>query len=200
MIKINLLRPEKKEVAGGGATTVSYAEETKPSKVSVPAVVGAVAVTVIGIGLMYFMQSNRLASEKKLLEERTLRKAELEKILQELATIEATKKELDNKIKIIGELKLKQKDAVLMMDKLSRILPDWVWLTNMSFRGGTLSINGNALSNNLIADLVSNLQSSNLFTSVQLISTTRVKQAGIDVFKFVITCVFLRQGVQSRVG
>ncbi len=200
MIRINLLKPEKKEVAGGGGTTVSYAEEAKPSKLSVSALIAAIALTVLGIGLMYFLQSNKLASEKKLFEERTLRKAELEKVLLELATIEATKKELDNKIKIIGELKLKQKDAVLMMDKLSRSLPEWVWLTSMSFRGNTVDINGNALSNNLISDLIDNLQNSNQFTNVQLKSTSRRKQGGMDVFQFVISCVFVRQGEQKKVG
>ena len=200
MININLLKPEKKEVAGGGGTAVSYADESKPSKLSVPAIVGAVAITVLGIGLMYFLQSNKLASEKKLFEERTLRKAELEKVLQELAMMEATKRELDGKIKIIGELKLQQKDAVLMMDKMSRSLPEWVWLTSLSFSGSAVSISGKALSNNLIADLVNNLQNSNLFTDVQLKSTSRKKEGGIDIFEFAISCMFIRQGEQNKVG
>ena len=58
MIKINLLRPEKKEVAAGGGTTVSYVDEAKPSGFNVPALVGAIALTVIGIGLMYFLQND----------------------------------------------------------------------------------------------------------------------------------------------
>jgi len=200
MIKINLLKPEKKEVAGGGGTTVSYAEEAKPSKVSVAALVGAGILTAVGIGLMYFLQASNLANEKRLLDERTLRKAELEKVLLELETIEATKRELDNKIKIIGELKLKQKDAVLMLDKMSRSLPDWVWLSSMSYSGGAINISGKALSNNLIADLVNNLQNSNLFTNVQLKSTTRQRQAGIDIFQFAISCVFIRQGEPNKAG
>ncbi|MBN2346666.1 MAG: PilN domain-containing protein [Candidatus Aminicenantes bacterium] len=199
MIKINLLRPEKKEVAAGGGTTVSFAEEAKPSRVSVPAVVTAVAVTVLGIGLMYFLQSGRLSSEKKLLEERMLRKAELERVLKELAEIEKTKIELDNKIKIISDLKLKQKDAVLMMDKMSRSLPEWVWLTSLTFRGGTVNISGKALSNNLIADLINNLQNSNLFTNVQLKSTVRKKEAGIDIFEFRIDCSYVRQPESKKV-
>jgi len=201
MIKINLLRPEKKEVAaGGGGTTVSFAEEASPSKLSIPALVGAIVLTVVGIGLMYFLQSGELASEKKQLNERTLRKAELEKVLKELELIETTKKELDSKIKIIGDLKLKQKDAVLMLDKMSRSLPEWVWLTNLTFKGGAVAISGKALSNNLIADLVSNLQNSNLFTNVQLNSTKRKKEAGIDIFEFSVVCTFVRQADLKKVG
>lgn len=200
MIRINLLKPEKKEVAGGGASTVSYVEEAKPSKMHVPAIIAAAAITVIGIGALYLLQANKLSAEKKLYEERTLRKAELEKVLKELETIEATKKELDSKIKIISELKMKQKDAVLMMDKMSRSLPEWVWLTNLSFVGGGVTISGKALSNNLIADLVNNLENSNMFTNVQLKATTRRKEGGIDIFEFGISCQFLRLNEPNKVG
>lgn len=191
MIKINLLRPEKKEVAAGGGAAVSFVEEAKPSKLSVPALVGAVALTVVGIGLMYFLQAGELNRQQKLLDERTLRKAELEKVLKELATIEATKMELDKKIKIISDLKLKQRDAVLMMDKMSRSLPDWVWLTDLTYRGGAVAISGKALSNNLIADLINNLQNSSYFTNVQISSSSRKREAGIDIFEFRINCTFV---------
>ncbi len=199
MIKINLLRPEKKEVAAGGGTTVSYAEEAKTSQFSIPAVIGAIALTVISIGLLYFLQSGRLSSETKLLEERRLRKAELEKVLQELELIEATKLELDSKIKIISDLKLRQKDAVLMMDKMSRCLPEWVWLTDLSFSNDAVVITGKALSNNLIADFINNLQNSNSFANVQLKSTERKKEAGIDIFVFNIECTFVRQAELKKV-
>jgi type IV pilus assembly protein PilN len=192
MIKINLLKPEKKEVAAGG-TTVSVLDESRQSKMSMPALIGAIAITVGTIGLLYFLQSSNLSSEKRLLDERTLRKAELEKILQKLAELETTKMELDRKIKIINDLKFKQKDAVLMMDKLSRCLPDWVWLTDLNFKGGALSLSGKALSNNLIADLINNLQTSNSFINVKLKSSSRNKESGIDIFIFKVECVFVRQ-------
>jgi type IV pilus assembly protein PilN len=199
MIKINLLRPEKKEVTAGGGTAVSYAEEAKPSQLSIPALVGAIALTVIGIGVMYFLQSGRLSSETKLLEERKLRKAELEKVLKELELIEATKLELDKKIKIISDLKLRQKDAVFMMDKMSRSLPDWVWLTGLTFSNDAVGINGKALSNNLIADFVNNLQNSNFFTNVQLKSTVRKRESGIDIFEFRVECMFVRPADLKKV-
>jgi type IV pilus assembly protein PilN len=198
MIKINLLKPEKKEMAGGG-TTSSLTDEAKPSKLSLPALIGAVALTVCGIGLLYFLQSSQLASEQKLLDDRTLRKAELEKVLKELTEIETTKLELDSKIQIISDLKLRQKDAVFMMDKMSRSLPEWVWLTGLTFKSGAVNISGKALSNNLIADLINNLQNSSPFKNVQLLSTVRKKEAGIDIFEFRITCTFERQPDPNKV-
>jgi hypothetical protein len=91
---------------------------------------------------------------------------------------------LENKIKVINDLKVRQKDAVLMMDKLSRSLPDWVWLTNLSFSNQVLTLNGKALSNNLIADFINNLQNSNYFLNVQLRTSVRKREAGTDIFEF----------------
>ena len=198
MIKINLLKPEKKEIAAGGET-VSVIDESNENKMSMPALLGAIAITVGCIGLLYFLQLNSLNSEKKLLEERTLRKAELEKVLQKLADIETTKMELDRKIKIINDLKFKQKDAVFMMDKLSRCLPDWVWLIDLNFNNGALNLSGKALSNNLIADLINNLQTSNSFINVKIKSSSRKKESGIDIFEFKVECVFVRQPDLNKV-
>jgi type IV pilus assembly protein PilN len=198
MIKINLLKPEKKEIAAG-RMIVSAIDESRENKMSVPALIGAIAITVGSIGLLYILQSNSLNSEKKLLEERTLRKAELEIVLQKLAELENTKMELDKKIKIINDLKLKQKDAVFMMDKLSRCLPDWVWLIDLNFNNGALQLSGKALSNNLIADLINNLQTSNSFINVQLKSSSRNKESGIDIFVFRVECIFVRQPDLNKV-
>lgn len=197
MIRVNLLRPGKKEVTGG-AEPVSYVEESKGKKLNILALVGAVAITLGVTGLLYFLQSNRLDSERKLLEERRVRKVELEKVLKKMTEVESTKKILDQKIKIIGDLKLRQKDAVLMMDKLSACLPDWVWLTGLNFSGNVLNIDGKALSNNLIADLINNLQNSNYFTNVQLKTSVRKREAGSDVFEFKLQCQFVRPSEEAN--
>jgi hypothetical protein len=39
-----------------------------------------------------------------------------------------------------------------------------------------------------------------MFTNVQLMSTTRQREAGIDIFIFSINCVFVRQVEQNKVG
>lgn len=58
------------------------------------------------------------------------------------------------------------------MDELSKNLPDWVWLTEVDFKDYNLLIKGKSLSNNLIADYISNLEESQYFNNVDLISST----------------------------
>lgn len=191
MIKINLLKPEKKEISTGGEVP-SYLEEAHANKISVLALVGALVISLGIIGGLYFLQSSKLSSEKEKFEDCKLKKAELEKDLKILADVEKTKLELDNKIKVINELKLRQKDTVVMMDRLSRCLPDWVWLTDLSFTGNVLSLGGKALTNNLIVDFINNLTNSNYFLNVQLKTSNSRKQGAQEIFEFKLECLFNR--------
>jgi Tfp pilus assembly protein PilN len=102
-------------------------------------------------------------------------------------------------VRIISDLKNNQDTAVIMMDQLSRALPDWVWLTRLNFNGNAVDLDGNALSNNLIADLINNLQSTNHFYNIELKTSVKAKQAGLDLFKFKIVCRF-RKEIPKKAG
>ena len=190
MIKVNLLSPEKKDITPGAATTETFADDSRESKLSIPAIIGASVLTVFIIGGLYFLQSNKLSDVKKTLEERRARLSELEEVLQTLKTLENTKKVLKNKVDIIQSLNAKKQIAVKMMDQLSRALPEMVWLTNMKFNNNTLNLSGSALSNNLVADFINNLKSTNYFTNIQFKDSVRKKKSGVDVFDFRLDCTF----------
>ena len=187
MIKVNLLSPEKKDVLGAVEAPV-VSEAVSEAKLHIPAIIGATALTLGIVGFLYFTQSAKLDSKTQYLAERRARKTELDNVLKTLANLEKTKADLDRKVKVISDLKARQKQTVLMMDELSQVLPDWVWLTKLSFSGGTLNISGKALTNNLIADFINNLQSTNHFFNIRLNSTQRSRQGGQDVFTFSINC------------
>jgi len=190
MIKVNLLSPEKKDLALGIAATESFADEARESKVSVPAIVGALVLTIFIIGGMYFLQSNKLTDVRKFLEARKARLTELEEVLQTLKVLENTKKILKNKVDIIQSLNSKKQVAVKMMDQLSRALPEMVWLSNMKFNSNTVSLKGSALSNNLVADFINNLKSTNYFKNIKFKDSVRKKKSGVDVFDFRLDCTF----------
>lgn len=190
MIKVNLLSPEKKDVTPGLGATETFADDTRENKVSVPAIIGASVLTVFIIGGMYFLQSNKLSDVKKSLEERKARLVELEEVLQTLKILENTKKVLKNKVDIIQSLNARKQVAVKMMDQLSRALPEMVWLTNMKFSNNIVSLSGSALSNNLVADFINNLKSTNYFKNIRFKDSNRKKKSGVDVFDFRLNCTF----------
>ncbi len=82
---------------------------------------------------------------------------ELRPILQEVNDFKAKQRELERKIKVINDLTLKQQGPVHIMDRVSRALPDLVWLKTMNFRGRTVDLVGTAFNTNAIASFIENL-------------------------------------------
>lgn len=190
MIKVNLLSPERKEISGGAADVAAFPEEEKESKINTGAIVGALVITVGIIGVLYFTQAQELEQKQQHLQERQARKKALDEVLKTLAELEKAKAMLDKKVKLITDLKSRQQDSVKMMDALVDALPDWVWLTSLSFSNRQLSISGKALSNNLISDFINNLKGTGSFFNVQFPGSTRQRQSGQDIFNFRLTCSY----------
>ena len=190
MIKVNLLSPERKEVAGAPAEAAPFPEEEKESKINTGAIIGAAVITAGIIGLLYFTQAQTLEQKQQHLQERRARKQALDDVLKTLAQLEKAKNELDKKVRLIEDLRSKQHDSVKMMDALCDALPDWVWLTNLTFSGRKLSISGRSLSNNLISDLINNLKGTGSFYDVQFPGSNRTTQGNQEIFNFRVTCQY----------
>ncbi len=82
---------------------------------------------------------------------------ELRPILKEVNDFKKKQRELERKITVINDLTLKQQGPVQIMDRVSRALPDLVWLRTMNFRGRTVDLNGTAFNTNAVASFIENL-------------------------------------------
>ena len=198
MIKVNLLSPGKKEVAAG-APSAAFVEEEKEPKINMGAVLGAVLLTVGIIGYMYLSQSSELSRKQSLLNERQARKAELDKVLKTVAQLEATKLKLDKKVKIIQELKNRQRSAVRMMDEVSKALPDNVWLTRLTYKSDLVNLEGQASTNDLVADFIQNMKASNYFYGEIFNGSTRRMVAGTEIFSFKLSIRFSENLIKQKV-
>jgi type IV pilus assembly protein PilN len=190
MIKVNLLSPERKEVTGTPAEAASFTEEEKESKINTGAIIGAAVITVGIIGLLYFTQAQTIEQKRQHLQERQARQKALEEVLRTLDELEKAKNMLDKKVKLIEDLRAKQQDAVKMMDALCDALPDWVWLTKLTFSRRSLGITGKALSNNLISDLINNLKGTGSFYDVEFPGSDRKEQGNQEIFNFRVNCKY----------
>jgi len=190
MIKVNLLSPEKKEISGAGPEAGGFSDDQRESKINIGTIIAAILLTVGVIGYLYITQAAELDDAKQQLEERRLRKAELDVILKDIANLEKSKIKLDEKLKLIGDLKKQQQDSVLMMDELCDALPDWVWLNSLNFSNRKLNLGGRAMNNNLISDFIRNLRGTQRFDNIEFPQSTRQEQGGMEVFNFRLNCVF----------
>lgn len=79
---------------------------------------------------------------------------ELRPILKEVKDFKAKQRELERKIQVINDLTLKQQGPVHIMDRVSRALPDLVWIRTMTFRGRNVDLAGTAFNTNAIASFI----------------------------------------------
>ncbi|MGB7295268.1 MAG: PilN domain-containing protein [Candidatus Aminicenantales bacterium] len=194
MIRINLLKPESKEFREG---PVVSGPEFRPKKAfPFTSVFVLLLIGVLAAG--FFLQKRMINQEQERLQAAQAEKKKLEYVIAKLDELEKQKAVFVRKIGLIRQLRAQQDSAVTIMDELSKKLPDWVWLTELSSQGQMIQIKGNALSNNLIADYISNLESSPHLTNVNLISSTQKSGRSAQFLEFSLTLNYvLPEAAQS---
>ena len=136
---------------------------------------------------LYFYQKKAMDEERQLLTLAQEEKSKLQDVSSKLIELQRQKESYDRKIVLINSLKSQRDLAVRIMDELSRVLPEWVWLNDVTFGNKNVQIRGNALSNNLIADYISSLENSPYFENVNLIASTQRTQGNDQFLEFSLT-------------
>jgi type IV pilus assembly protein PilN len=182
MIKINLLVEARAErvaraplIALGAANVNNYI------------LLGLIILGLAFVGLRYWKLSSTLAGIKA---EIVVNQREFERLKPIIAEVEAFKKknaELKHKIEVIEQLKQNQYGPVRVMDEVSKALPDLLWLTSMGLTGNMLSLQGQALNENAVANFISNLGASPFFAEPSL---KIMSQDDRGVFTFDLSCTF----------
>ncbi len=176
MIRINLLLTKKSK---GAAVRLKFG---LPSNVVF--IIAAIAAVILLEGYTwYWLTSTKsyLTSEKQTLE---VRLAELREKVKEVESYEKDKELYKQKIAIIQNLKKTQKGPVRVLDEVSRMLPERVWIISMKEKDGNINITGAGMTNDDIVKYVNNLKSSRFFQNVQLTESRQVIDSGIPVYNF----------------
>lgn len=184
MIKINLIaeapaaavaRRKKPEEAGAGVRRGDV----------LLLVILLIAVAVTG-GVWYKLKTHRDDLKRTEAEMRAERDR-LQVFINKVEELEAKRAALQHKIDVINNLKNAQSGPVRVMDEVSKALPELVWLETLSFSGTDLTLVGQAMDENAVANYISNLDASPYFREPTLVDMTRASK---DAFKFNLKCVF----------
>jgi Tfp pilus assembly protein PilN len=158
MIRINLLPAEL---------------ESAPTQIS-PAIPLAVAVA-IPVALSTVFHFVQVGNQKKLQTEKESLTKELDRyqpVIREVERLEAMKVQLQNRKTVIQQLESERLRYPQFMDDFLKMLPGNLWLSNLNtvIDGAQLKVNIDvtALDNYAIADLIANLEGSQIFTDVDL--------------------------------
>lgn len=159
MIRINLLPIRQLE-----------AEVSRRREITIGAVVLGVAL--LGLGAMHLLQSFQLSGLETELAQLRGELQALNTKVKEIGDLQNKIKEARGKNKIIEDLKKKKSGPVLVMENLANATPASLWLTDLKESGGNLALSGLAVDNKTVANFINGLEASKHFKSVELIETT----------------------------
>jgi type IV pilus assembly protein PilN len=124
--------------------------------------------------------------------------AKAEQKNRELADVKvrymARQREAENykrRVDVIDQLRSNQAGPVNLMAMLGETVnnTEAIWLNNMKDQGATVDIEGMALSEDAVANLISNLQKTGYFRSVEMKESYQDEQVkDMQAFQFTLTC------------
>jgi type IV pilus assembly protein PilN len=190
MIRINLTQSERRVSKTAG----------RPMQVGQKmTVVGSfiLIVTLLLIGWRYFSIRNEQAQLERDIDAAKREEQRLSEVLKQLASLEATRAQLEQRETLINELRKGQNAPAHMVDQVSRALPDMMWLTTMKQDGFDVTIEGRTLQLTALSDFVGNLEASHYFKRpVEIIESavTPGQQNAPELIRFVIKGTFQMAG------
>ena len=92
----------------------------------------------------------------------------LDSKIREIKDLKTKKEELLARMKVIQNLQGNRPVIVRMFDELVRVMPDGVFFTSLTVKGGEISVQGVAESNNRISKLMRRLDESDWFSNPNL--------------------------------
>lgn len=125
------------------------------------------------------LEANIFVKEQKL--------NQLKVVLTEVKNYERDNDEFRKKTAIIEQLTKNQIVPLRLLDEVSAKLPKGVWLTELTDRGGAVSIKGYAFSNSDLVGYVQNLKESKYFVDVMLVESRQDNIDNYSVYKFTLT-------------
>ncbi len=180
MIKVNLL-PVRAEAK----------KESLRAQISIAAL--SLLLLFIVIGYFHYDISGRIDTVKADINRTQAEINRLKSIIAKVNKFKKDKEILEKKLDVIRKLDQGRLDPVYLMDELSRVVPDKLWLESLKETDWKLSMTGFALDHDVIADFMTNMERSPMFSNVRLKSTQQKKKADLALQGFGIEVDFIPQ-------
>lgn len=165
MIRINLLGREAEKQKRGLRGLSLENLGASPTQIGIGAMLTSVFIV---LAVAWWYQSGRLEEVRADLARVTEERARLEEVATRVESLQERTDLIRDKLMVIVELKASQTGPVMLLDQVSRLLTDGLWLTRLQLEDGGVDIRGAALSEVTVADFVANLELSEYFTDVRL--------------------------------
>jgi len=187
MIKINLI-PKEELKRRKTKRAVGKKKVSLPTGMDVYASLGFLVIVLIIAFIVHIRQG---ITVRKLNKDIATLKAEYSKLKKEVDFVhelDNKKSELEKWIKVVQKLNANRALRVHLLDEINRLLPNYLWLNNLTEeKGGKITIQGTTFSNLIVADFVNRLNTSPYLSDIVLIELKRATIEGHDAMNFTIT-------------
>lgn len=145
----------------------------------------------VGISCYYFQGHLNIRIERlqTQIDETKKEIAKYQKITREIDAIIKNLDDLKKKTAVINNLEKDRKKPVKLLDTMTQVIvPKRMWFTSLTSGNSAVGINGIALDNKTIADFMTRLEGSKLFSSVNLksIRQQNIKRVNLNLKRFAI--------------
>jgi type IV pilus assembly protein PilN len=182
MIRINLLgqiRPKasRRPVDTGAALPVLF--------------IGAgFLLGVLVLGFLFYSWQQQLNAENNKIKTLQAQKADLENIKQQVEAFDKQKQVLQQRVSTIEQLQRDRTGGQDLLDMVANTVSrtENLWLTTMTRKGTTLSIEGSSASVNAVANFITALKRSGYFQKVEIKETKQDdKNTSVQTYNFQLT-------------
>ena len=172
MIRINLITEKKKKKRARG-----------PRNFLVTVAIIAAA-ALLSMSIITFLLKSGVAQLRAQSESNKAVIATLSKKISEIKKYEQLNKELAQRGNVIEMLRKNQAVPVRLLDELSGIIPEGVWLNSLAYHDNGVNVEGYAFTNLDLVFYVDNLKKSPNFADVYLEESREADVEKVRVYKF----------------
>jgi len=116
--------------------------------------------------------------------------ATFQKAIKEIQQIQKRLTELQNKTRIINQLNTNREWPLTFLDSINDlVIEKRMWLTNLRLSGRNINIKGIALDNKTVADFMTRLEESKLYTNINLQTINQKTILKYNLKSFDINCL-----------
>ncbi|MGH9511256.1 MAG: PilN domain-containing protein [Terriglobales bacterium] len=194
MIRINLLGASKPRGKRGGASTAAVMEMGEAGSPKFKLLIVLAVVASLNFAYWYSLnkQSKSIAVQMSSAEQKN----------RELSDVKARymerQRQADNykrRVDVIDQLRAAQMGPVNLLNTVGATVngTEAVWLNTMKDQGGSVAIEGMALSTDAVANLIQNLQKTGYFKTIEIKETYQDESLkDMQAFQFTLTCEKLK--------
>ncbi len=158
-------------------------------------IAGAVVVTIAACAVFHHSLRVRKETIRSNISNLNGELAQYQEQLEQVKAFRKQKEEIETKLSVIRGLERARSGPVHMLDELATRVPDRLWITRLrATADGQIELEGMSLDNERVADLLTRLEESPYFDSVELEGTEFEERSGLKLARFEVRATLSHPG------